>query len=92
MTFANNLDFGLVDGLDAVHARIQAPVLCIWGSDDPFFPLAKARPMLATFGGEATLVEIPGAKLFAHEDHAAEFAAHTERFLGRALGRGASAA
>src|SRR5262249_54812984 len=41
MALLRNLDFGLIDGLDAVHARIGAPVLCIWGADDPFFPVAK---------------------------------------------------
>jgi pimeloyl-ACP methyl ester carboxylesterase len=78
-----NLDFGVFDRLVDVHARIGAPVLCIWGVDDPFFPLAKARRMLAQFPAGATLVEIPGAKLFAHEDHPAEFAALATPFLHR---------
>jgi pimeloyl-ACP methyl ester carboxylesterase len=47
------LDLGLIDRLAAVHARIAAPVLCIWGSDDPFFPVAKARRMLPEFPGGA---------------------------------------
>jgi pimeloyl-ACP methyl ester carboxylesterase len=85
MALMRNLDFGLVDRLDAVHARIGAPVLCIWGPDDPFFPIAKARRVLSQFKGRAELVEIPGAKLFAHEDHPEAFVAHAAPFLARCL-------
>ncbi len=54
-------DPGVIDALAEVHRRIHAPTLCIWGPDDPFFPVAKARAMLAQFAGPAELVEIPGA-------------------------------
>ena len=81
-----SVDFDLVDALAEVHARIRAPTLCIWGPDDPFFPVAKARAMLPQFGGPAELVEIPRARLFAHEDHPAEFLAHALPFLQRTLG------
>ncbi len=75
------LDFSFIDALADVHARTRAPVLCIWGSRDPFFPIAKARQMLAGFGGRAELAEIAGAKLFAHEDHPDAFAGHAVPFL-----------
>jgi pimeloyl-ACP methyl ester carboxylesterase len=87
MAVLHGFDFGLVDRLSAVHARIHAPVLCIWGTDDPFFPIAKARAMLPQFGGPAELVEIVGAKLFAHEDHPEEFARHAAAFLARSFVR-----
>ena len=64
-----------------IHGRIQAPVLLIWGEDDPFFPLDRARPMLGQFGGGARLEVIQGAKLFAHEDHPGEFAGLARPFL-----------
>ncbi len=83
MRLLRDLDFRVIDGLTAVHSRIRAPVLCIWGSSDPFFPVAKARHMLEQFGGSAELVEISGAKLFAHEDHPDAFAAHASAFLSR---------
>jgi pimeloyl-ACP methyl ester carboxylesterase len=82
------VDFGLVDALAGVHRRIHAPTLCIWGPDVPFFPVEKARRMLPQFGGPAELVEIPRARLFAHEDHAEEFLAHALPFLQRTLGPG----
>jgi pimeloyl-ACP methyl ester carboxylesterase len=75
------IDWALLDRLGDVHRQIKAPVLLIWGTDDPFFPLAKARKMLDQFGGIATLHEIPGAKLFAHEDHAREFGDAARLFL-----------
>jgi pimeloyl-ACP methyl ester carboxylesterase len=81
LALARNLDFHLIDRLADVHAHIRAPVLCIWGTDDPFFPLAKARSMLEQFPGGADLVEIPRAKLFAHEDYPQLFADHAARFL-----------
>jgi len=85
------VDFDLVDALAGVHRRIRAPTLCIWGPDDPFFPVEKARRMLPQFGGPAELVEIPRAKLLAHEDHAEEFLGHALPFLQRTLGARASA-
>jgi pimeloyl-ACP methyl ester carboxylesterase len=76
-----DLDFRVFDQLREVHARIRVPVLLIWGSADPFFPLAKARAMLNQFGGPVELRPIEGAKLLAHEDHPAEFVAHALPFL-----------
>ena len=81
-----SVDFDLCDALAEVHGRIRAPTLCIWGPDDPFFPVAKARAMLPQFAGTAELVEIPHARLFAHEDHPEEFLAHALPFLKRTLG------
>lgn len=86
MGLLDGFDFALIDALAAVHARIKAPTLCVWGERDPFFPAEKARGMLPQFGGGASLVTIPGAKLFAHEDRPAEFAAHAVPFLEKCLG------
>jgi haloalkane dehalogenase len=80
-------DPALVDGLPAVHERVTAPTLLIWGEADPIFPLAKARGMVGQFGGSARLEVIPGGKAFVHEEHAEEFAAHARPFLLGALGR-----
>jgi pimeloyl-ACP methyl ester carboxylesterase len=64
-----------------VHGKIRAPVQLIWGTDDPFFPLEKARRMLPQLAGPARLDEIAGAKLFAHEDRPDDFAALARPFL-----------
>lgn len=73
--------------LDQVHAAIRAPVRLIWGRDDPWFPLARARAMLAGFGGGASLHEVPGGKLFVHEDHAPAVAADAATFLRTCFAR-----
>jgi haloalkane dehalogenase len=78
-----SLDFGVVDRMAETHARIKAPVLLVWGSDDPFFPLEKARGMVHQFPGGAEIKVISGAKLFAHEDHAPAFLAYARPFLRR---------
>ena len=80
------VDFDEVDRLRDLHGSIRAPVLCVWGTDDPFFPIEKARAMLPQFVN-ASLVEIPGAKLFAHEDHPKAFLQHAMPFLDRCFDR-----
>jgi len=77
-------DFAGFDALGAVHARIAAPVLCVWGSHDPFFPIAKARLMLREFTRTAAeLIELPGARAFPHEDHPEALVAALLPFLER---------
>lgn len=76
-----NLDHRVVGRLPEAHARTRSPVLLVWGADDPWFPLAKARAMLSQFGGRAELREIARGKLFVHEDHPEAFVAHARPFL-----------
>jgi pimeloyl-ACP methyl ester carboxylesterase len=63
-----------VTDLGAIHRRIDVPVALVWGDQDPFFPVARAREMVATFA-HAHLTEIVGAGLFSHEERPAEVAA-----------------
>lgn len=63
--------WGPVDALAHEHARLSMPVRLIWGVDDPTFPIALARAMLRQLP-RADLVEIPGARLLAHEEKPAE--------------------
>ncbi|WP_394830581.1 alpha/beta hydrolase [Pendulispora rubella] len=88
MLLAKYLDFGVVEGLVHVHRRILAPTLLVWGTEDPFFPIDKARNMVSQFGGGAELRAIQGASLYCHEDRAAEFLAHVDPFLTRCFERG----
>jgi pimeloyl-ACP methyl ester carboxylesterase len=71
----------VMNQLADVHRHITVPVDLIWGVEDPFFPIGKARRMTAQFGGPTTFHEIPKAKLFAHEDRPLEFASITKRAL-----------
>lgn len=73
----DSLSNGLLATLDAAHARISVPVALVWGTDDPWFPLAKAKRMAQSFAGPTTFFEIARGKLCVHEDHADEFAAAT---------------
>jgi len=70
---ARRFDTRLVGALAEVHARIDVPVQLVWGEADPFFPVARARQMAATFA-DAALHVVDGAKLFVHEERPAEVA------------------
>jgi len=69
-----SFDTRLVTELGAVHRRLDVPVRLVWGARDPFFPLAWAEEMVATFP-DADLEVVPGAALFSHEERPAEVAA-----------------
>jgi pimeloyl-ACP methyl ester carboxylesterase len=73
MRLLRSFDMQLVHDLAAVHARITVPVQLVWGERDAFFPVARARAMVATFP-DARITVIPGAGLFAHEERPAEVA------------------
>jgi len=62
-----SFDENHVNDLAEVHARIDVPVQMVWGAEDPFFPIAKARDMVGTFA-DANLVELDGVGLFSHEE------------------------
>ncbi len=62
------IDWALLDSLKIDHAKITAPVLLVWGEDDPVFPVEEARPMATQLGNCAGFVTIPGGKLFVHEE------------------------
>lgn len=62
-----------VDRLGDVHARIDVPVQLVWGAEDPFFPVDRAREMVGTFP-DARLHVVEDAKLFVHEERPAEVA------------------
>ncbi|MBX2798339.1 MAG: alpha/beta hydrolase [Myxococcales bacterium] len=88
-TLLRSFDTRLVHELTDVHARITVPVQLVWGADDPFFPVVWAREMVQTFP-DASLHEVPGAKLFVHEERPLEVA---QAMLPALLGtRGATAA
>jgi haloalkane dehalogenase len=75
------LDFKLIDCLSDVHAGIKAPVHFIWGNADPTFPIDAARGMLNDFPLSATMTEIEGGKLLAHEEYPERVATAALNFL-----------
>jgi haloalkane dehalogenase len=76
-------DWDIVDNLRAAHPRISAPVLMIWGADDPFFPLGLARDMAKQFSPAAQLSVIDSAKLLVHEERPDQVAAAIVDFCSR---------
>lgn len=92
LALLRTLDSHDVDDLRDVHARIQVPVRFVWGTDDPIFPIAKARRMVPQLAGPTELVEVPGARAFLHEDHAPLFAGHVREHLTACFARSAPAA
>lgn len=81
MLLAKNIELDMAEAMPALHAKIPAPVRLIWGPEDPFFPIDNARQMLKQLAGPADLVEIEGAKLFAHEEFPKRFAQECRQFL-----------
>ena len=72
-----------IDALAATHANLEMPVLLVWGAQDPFFPVAKARQMIGQFGGVVDFETISEAKLLVHEEHPQRFAELTRAFVER---------
>jgi pimeloyl-ACP methyl ester carboxylesterase len=68
-----SFDMRHVTDLAGIHRRIDVPVQLVWGDKDPFFPVDRARAMVAGFP-DARLAVIEGAGLFSHEERPAEVA------------------
>lgn len=68
-----SFDHQMIRDLADLHRKIDVPVQLVWGADDRFFPVERARAMLATFA-HAKLAVIPGAAVFAHEERPIEVA------------------
>ena len=71
--YLRSLKWDVVDGFAQGHGALTMPVRLVWGADDPTFPVSHARRMVSQFPN-ADIVEIPGAKLLAHEEKPAEVA------------------
>ena len=71
----------LIDELAEVHPRLKCPTLFIWGEQDPFFPVEKAREMASQFGGPTHFESIDNARLLVHEEHPEKVAALVSAFL-----------
>lgn len=67
-------DLSLIDRLASVHARITVPVEMVWGANDRFFPVTRAREMVGDFD-QANLTVVDDASLFSHEERPEQVAA-----------------
>lgn len=76
-----NFSKGDVDPLAQTHRNLTMPTLLVWGEDDPFFPVDKARAMAEQFAGPTKFEILPDTKLLVHEERPHEFAALTRDFL-----------
>lgn len=68
-----SFDMRHVTDLPGVHRRLDVPVQLVWGDKDPFFPVARAKAMVAEFP-DAHIEVIEGAGLFSHEERPADVA------------------
>lgn len=68
-----SFDMRHVTDLAGLHARIDVPVQLVWGDQDPFFPVERARAMVDGFP-DARIEVIEGAGLFCHEERPADVA------------------
>lgn len=75
------IDWAIVDGMGAEHARITMPTLLIWGEDDPVFPVARARAIAQQLPDCRGFVTVPKAKLFVHEERPEAVVEIAGRFL-----------
>ena len=62
-----SFDMQHVTDLPGIHRRLDIPVQLVWGDQDPFFPVERARAMVAEFP-DAQIEVIEGAGLFSHEE------------------------
>jgi pimeloyl-ACP methyl ester carboxylesterase len=79
--YLRGIDWKMVDSLAQEHRRIEAPVLFIWGEDDPTFPVARAREMTGQLPHCAGLIAIPRARLLVHEERPEAVCSHALAFL-----------
>ena len=83
LAMIREFSFDDIDALAAVHPKLTMPTLLVWGEDDPFFPVDKARAMAEQFGGPTEYRVIPQCKLLVHEEHPERFAKLTADFLAQ---------
>jgi haloalkane dehalogenase len=81
MAFLRHMSFRRLDEFRGLHRQLTMPTLFLWGSDDPFFPEAKAREMIGQFPKVQAFQPIRNAKLFFYEEHPQEVAQLIAGFL-----------
>lgn len=79
--YLRGIDWALVDEMATLHRQITSEVLLVWSTEDPTFPIERARALPALFKRCAGLVPVEGARLLLHEERPHEVARHVLEFL-----------
>jgi len=75
------IEWPIMDAMAESHQKITAPVLLIWGEDDPTFPIQSARKMAAQFPNCRGVQTVSKAKLLVYEEAPIEVAALLSEFF-----------
>lgn len=84
-------DLSAAHGLEALHAKITAPTVLVWGEDDPFFSVDRARAMAPQFAGPTELHVVPRTRLLVHEEAPERVVSHAMPVLRAAFDLGVQA-
>jgi pimeloyl-ACP methyl ester carboxylesterase len=66
--YVSEMDPAQTVAIEGRLARLQAPTLVIWGTDDVFFPTAWAYWLKTKIPGATRVVEVEGSRLFLAEE------------------------
>ena len=72
LRFLRQMKFKRLDEFQQLHRDLAIPTLFIWGANDPTFPIARAREMVAQFQQPAGFHEVQNAKLLVYAEQADE--------------------
>ena len=82
---AQTIRFPRLNELKALYRELPVPVQLIWGAQDKFFPVEKARGMLEFLPSGSELKVIDQARTFVHEDNPVEFARLVKNYMQPAI-------
>jgi haloalkane dehalogenase len=82
LDFYRSCDFEKIARYDGCLESFDAPVLVLWGEEDPFAPIGGAHRFVKTFS-DTRLVVVDGAQHFVYEDAPERTAREVVSFLGR---------
>jgi pimeloyl-ACP methyl ester carboxylesterase len=86
INYLRGIQWDVVDGMATNHGKIAAPVLALWGENDPTFPVDVAERMRPQFRELVGFHRIANARLLPHEDQPDEVLKHLRPFLRQVCG------
>jgi haloalkane dehalogenase len=81
LRYLRGLTWPVVDALAENQRKITAPVLLVWGEDDPTFPVPRAQILVEQLGNCRGFVIVPKTRLLLYEEKPAEVLEKTLPFL-----------